>query len=157
MRPDIPKPFGITGICWVKFMRNLQTLGHAEAQLALQTIVDELTRRGKAATIVVADAHGELLAFLRMDGAKLSTIKIAINKAYTAARERRPTREIGQKAVQDPSFDIAYYGDSHYVGWGGGLPVLVDGACVGSVAVSGLPEVEDMEVAALGVQVITSA
>ena len=114
----------------------------------------EVEKRGKAASIAVADVHGELLAFLRMDGAKLSTIAIVINKAYTAARERRPTREIGQKALQDPTFDIAYYGDPHYVGWGGGLPVIVDGTCVGAVAISGLPEAEDMEVAALGVQAI---
>ena len=80
---------------------------------------------------------------------------VATNKAWTAARERKPTRELGQ-AARDPQdgFDMAYYGDPRYVGWGGGLPVIVDGAVVGSVAVSGLPEQEDMELAQIGVAAI---
>lgn len=44
--------------------------------------------------------------------------------------------------------------DSRYVGWGGGVPVVIDGHVVGAVAVSGLPEEEDMHLAALGVQAI---
>jgi uncharacterized protein GlcG (DUF336 family) len=45
----------------------------------------------------VADSHGELLAFARMDGAPVSSIRIAMNKAWTAARERKPTKDIGEK------------------------------------------------------------
>jgi glc operon protein GlcG len=47
-------------------------------------------------------------------------------------------------------FDIAYYGDSRYLGWGGGLPVWADGEVVGAVAVSGLPEADNMEMAQIG-------
>ena len=138
-------------------MINQTHLGHTEAQRLIQSIQGELQRRGKAAVIAVADAHGELIALLRMDGARLPSIQIAANKAWTAARERRPTREIGQ-AARDPEtgFDIAYYGDARYVGWGGGLPVVVDGAVVGSVAVSGLPELEDVELAGVGVAAIVA-
>jgi glc operon protein GlcG len=135
---------------------NHQThLGHAEAQRAIEAIQTEIQRRGKAAVIAVADAHGELIALLRMDGARLPSIQIAANKAWTAAREQVPTRELGQKArhPQD-GFDMAYFGDPRYIGWGGGLPVVVDGAVVGAVAVSGLPEAEDMELAALGAAAI---
>jgi glc operon protein GlcG len=127
------------------------TLGHAEAQRAIQAIQTELMKRGKAAVIAVADAHGELIALLRMDGARLPSIQIAMNKAWTAAREQVPTRELGQKSRHpQEGFDMAYFGDWRYIGWGGGLPVLMDGAVIGAVAVSGLPEEEDMEVAALG-------
>ena len=52
-------------------------------------------------------------------------------------------------------FDIAYYGDPRYVGWGGGLPVRVEGEVVGAVAVSGLTDAEDEELSALGVAAIT--
>ena len=138
-------------------MHQVMTLGHAEAQRAMQAIQAELEKRGKAAVIAVADAHGELISLLRLDGVPLPSIVIAANKAWTAARERKPTRELGQ-AARDPvnGFDMAYYGDSRYLGWGGGLPVTVDGAVVGSVAVSGLPEQEDMDLVQIGVAAITS-
>jgi glc operon protein GlcG len=45
---------------------------------------------------------------------------------------------------------MACYGDPRFVGWGGGVPVIVDGSVVGSVAVSGLKQEEDAELAALG-------
>lgn len=138
-------------------MRTNITLGHLEAQKAITAIQAELERRGKAAVIAVADAHGELIALLRMDGAPLPSILIASNKAWTAARERKPTRELGQKA-RDPEhgFDFAYFGDRRYIGWGGGLPVWLNGEVVGSVAVSGLPEQEDMQVAEIGVKSLTA-
>ena len=137
-------------------MNQASNLGLAEAQKALQVIQAELIARGKAAVIVAADSHGELIALLRMDGAPLQSITIAMNKAYTAARAQKPTRDIGQK-VRDAEngFDIAYYGDPRFIGWGGGVPVRVNGQVVGAVAVSGLPETEDMQVAALGAAAIT--
>jgi glc operon protein GlcG len=136
-------------------MHQVATLGHVDAQRAIQAIQAELQKRGKAAVIAVADAHGELISLLRLDGAPLPAIVIATNKAWTAARERKPTRELGQTA-RDPvnGFDMAYYGDLRYVGWGGGLPVIIDGAVVGSVAVSGLPEQEDMDLVQIGVAAI---
>jgi len=136
-------------------MNTYISLGHSEAQRAIQAIQAELTRRGKAAVIAVADAHGELIGLLRLDGAPLPSILIATNKAWTAARERKPTRELGQAARDaQHGFDMAYYGDPRYIGWGGGLPVVMEGAVVGAVAVSGLPEQEDMELAHIGVAAI---
>jgi glc operon protein GlcG len=131
-------------------MKNHSSLDHLDAQAAIGIFQSELQRRGKAAVIAVADDHGELLALLRVQGAPLPSIVIAANKAWTAAREGRPTFEIGQES-RDPAtgFDRGYYGDHRYVGWGGGVPVVSDGSCVGSVAVSGLTQEEDMELAAL--------
>ena len=78
----------------------------------------------QAAVIAVADSHGELIAFARMDGAPISSIRIAANKAWTAARERKPTKEIGEKARHpEKGFEISYFGDSQFTGWGGGVPV----------------------------------
>lgn len=136
-------------------MQQTASLGMAEAQKALEVIQAEMLKRGKAAVIAVADAHGELIALLRVDGAPFTSIQIATNKAYTAARDRKPSRDIGQKS-RDPEkgFDIAYYGDPKIVGWGGGLPVVLEGVVVGSVGVSGLPEAEDIELSQLGVDAI---
>ena len=139
-------------------MRHQVSLGHAEAQQAIQAIQAELRRRQRAAVIAVADAHGELIALLRIDGAPLPSILIATNKAWTAARERKPTHDLGQAARHPQTgFDMAYFGDPRYIGWGGGVPVVIDGAVAGAVAVSGLPEQEDMELVQIGVAAILAA
>jgi glc operon protein GlcG len=92
-----------------------------------------------------------------LDGAPLASVQIAANKAWTAARERKPTRQLGQDARHPVAgFDMAYYGDRRYIGWGGGVPVVIEGVVVGAVAVSGLPEEEDMELVELGVRAITA-
>lgn len=134
-------------------MRQLLTLSHQDAQRALEAMRAECDKRGKGGVLVVADAHGELIALLRMDGAPFSSINIAMGKAYTAARERKPSREVGEKS-RDPEhgFPMTNFGELRYVTWGGGLPVFVEGQVIGAVAVSGLPEQEDMEIAELGRQ-----
>lgn len=136
-------------------MAEAGMLNLEDARRALEVILPELERRALAAVITVADDHGELIALMRMDGAPLSSIAIAMNKAYTAARERKPTKEIGRAARHpETGFDIAYFGDPRFIGWGGGVPVLVGGTVIGSIAVSGAPEAVDMELAALGAATI---
>jgi len=141
-----------------ELMKSHASLGAGDAQLAIQVIQSELVRRAKSAVIAVADDHGELVGLLRGDGAPLPSIVIATNKAWTAARERKPSFELGQ-ASRDPQkgFDMAYYGDPRYIGWGGGVPVVVAGTVVGSIAVSGLSQEEDMELAGLGAAAIVEA
>jgi glc operon protein GlcG len=134
---------------------SLQT---ADAQLAIGAIQTEMSRRGKAGVIAVADDHGELIGLLRVDGAPLASIVIATNKAWTAARERKPSYELGQASRDSKTgFDMAYYGDPRYIGWGGGVPVVVGGAVVGSIAVSGLTEEEDMELAEMAARAVVDA
>src|SRR6202158_5863743 len=136
-------------------MRNVPVIDYAEAKKIVDLIVEKAAHRQKSVVVAVADSHGELIAFARMDGAPISSIRIAMNKAYTAARERKPTKEIGDK-VKDPAkgHDIAYYGDPRFVGWGGGIPIWKDGAVVGAVAVSGLSSREDIELATLALELI---
>ena len=136
-------------------MKTLHTIDYSDAKQIIDLIVNKALQMQKAAVIAVADSHGELLAFARMDGAPVSSIRIAANKAWTAARERKPTKDIGEK-VRHPEkgHDIAYYGDPRFVGWGGGLPIWKDGEVVGAVGVSGLSADEDAALAALGVELI---
>ena len=82
-------------------------LGHDEALAAIDAIRAELRTRGQSAVIAVADAHGELIALVRLDGAPLSSIAVATNKAFTAARLRRPTREVGAR-IRERGTDIAF-------------------------------------------------
>src|ERR1700691_1335229 len=93
-------------------MRIVQPLDHSEAKRAVDLIVEKALQMQKAASIAVADSHGALICFLRMDGAPVSSIGLAINKAWTAARERKPSKEIGEKVKHpEKGHDIGYYGD----------------------------------------------
>jgi glc operon protein GlcG len=134
-------------------MGTRHVLEHRVALAALEAIRAEIEARGKTAAIAIADAHGELIAFVRCDGALLSSGLLAANKAFTAARLDRPTRVLGE-TLRARGTDVAFYGDVRYVGFGGGLPVRIDGAVVGAVAVSGLSDAEDEALAALGVAML---
>jgi glc operon protein GlcG len=125
------------------------TLGHTEALKIIAAIQSELEKEGKGAAVAVVDSHGELLAFLRTDGCRLPSINIAIHKAYTSARERVPSRQVGEASRRE-SFPMTNFGDLRYTGWGGGIPLFLDGQVVGAIGVSGLPEAEDMKLAELG-------
>src|SRR5579863_10001053 len=136
-------------------MKNVPAIEYSEAKKIIDVIVERASQKQKSVVVAVADSHGELIAFARMDGTPISSIRIAANKAWTAARERKPTKEIGEK-VRHPEkgHDIAYYGDPKFVGWGGGIPIWKDGVVAGAVAVSGLSSGEDIELAALALELI---
>jgi glc operon protein GlcG len=139
-------------------MRTLYSLDYSEARRAVDLILEKAVQMRKSAVVAVADAHGDLICFARMDGAPVSSILIAINKAWTAARERKPTKEIGDQIKHpEKAHDIAYYGDPKYVGWGGGIPVWKNGEVLGAVAVSGLSSIEDAALAALGAELIAGS
>lgn len=136
-------------------MHQQTILSHHDAMRVVEAIRAELEKQGKGAAIAVADAHGELIAFLRTDGCKLPSIQIAINKAFTAAREQKPSRAIGDSS-RETQWPMTNFGDLRYTAWGGGVPLVYEGQIVGGVGVSGLPEEEDMVLAAMGAQVIAS-
>jgi glc operon protein GlcG len=121
-------------------------LGHADAQRVVDHVRVALEEGRRGAAIAVVDAHGELLAFLRTDGCRLPSVNIAINKAYTAAREQTESATVGQ-ASRDEGFAMTNFGELRYVAWGGGVPLVLDGEVVGAVGVSGLPEADDIELA----------
>ena len=136
-------------------MRNVPAIDYSEARKIVDLIVERASNLQKSVVVAVADSHGELIAFARMDGAPISSIRVAANKAWTAARERKPTKEIGEKMRHpEKGHDIAYYGDPRFVGWGGGIPIWKDGVVAGAVAVSGLSSREDIELATLALELI---
>ncbi len=136
-------------------MPMLRMLGHAEAAAGIEAIRAELAGRSDAAVAAVSDAYGELIALLRMDGAPVSAVQVAINKAYTAARLRRASRAVGD-ALREPrrGVEIGFYADRRYVGWAGGLPVVIDGIVAGAVGVSGMSQDLDEKMAGIGVAAI---
>ena len=121
-------------------------IGSAEARALVAMVGDRLDSTGDAAAVAVVDSHGELVAFLRTDGCGLASITIAINKAFTAARERTESGALGERSRTE-GFPLTNFGDPRYVGWGGGVPLVVNGEVIGAIGVSGLPEEADIELA----------
>jgi glc operon protein GlcG len=135
-------------------MHQRMHLSHSDAMRVIEKLRAELEKDDRGAAVAVVDAHGELLAFLRTDGCKLPSVTIAMNKAYTAARERVESYQVGQDS-KAKGFPMTNFGDLRYTAWGGGVPITVDGQIVGAVGVSGLPEAEDMDLARMGAALLT--
>lgn len=121
-------------------------IGYTEARELVGAVADRLQADSLGAAVAVVDAHGELVALLRTDGCPFPSIKIAIQKAFTAARDRQESRALGDKAREE-DFPLTNFGEVGYVGWGGGVPLVADGEIMGAIGISGLPEEEDMKLA----------
>jgi glc operon protein GlcG len=131
-------------------MRTIKTISHSDAMQIVRTVQARLDEKRLGAAVAVVDANGELVAFLRTDACRLSCVDVAINKAYTAAREQGRSKGLGD-AVKREGFPHTNFGSLRYVTWGGGVPIVTrDGEVVGAVGVSGLSEAEDTELAELG-------
>jgi glc operon protein GlcG len=135
-------------------MYETMNLSHGEAREMIDAVRRRLEAEKKAAAIAVTDSHGELIAFLRMDGCHLPPGQIAINKAFTAARERRPSGAVGESS-RTQSFPMTNFGDLRYTGWVGGFPVIVDGRVAGAIGISGLDEKAEAELGAYAVGLVT--
>jgi glc operon protein GlcG len=101
--------------------------------------------------IAIVDDGGHLLAFSRMDGAKLSSAQIAITKAHASAIRRQPTGPAGGDPTSVlPSLSLALASHSHQTPLRGGVPIIVDGECIGAIGVSNGTEEQDVDVAKTG-------
>jgi len=129
-------------------------LSHPDALKIIMAIQVELEKDNKGAAVAVVDAQGELIAFLRTDGCRLPSITTAMNKAFTAAREQKESKAIGQSS-REKQFPMTNFGDLRYTAWGGGVPIIYNGQVVGAVGVSGLPEEKDMVLAQRGAGLIS--
>jgi uncharacterized protein GlcG (DUF336 family) len=99
--------------------------------------------------IAVVDAGGGLIAHVRMDGAWLGSVDIAINKAWTARAFDMPTEKLAKMAQSGkPLFGIDSTNHEKVVIFGGGVPLKMGDAVVGALGASGGTVDQDLEVAA---------
>ncbi len=106
--------------------------------------------------IAIVDEGGHLLAFARMDGAKLSSIEVALTKARAAALRRTPTGP--SPSGSDPSvflsLGLSLATDGKLTCIRGGWPLILNGQCVGGIGVSAGTEEQDVQVAQAGVDAL---
>ncbi|MFQ5765614.1 MAG: heme-binding protein, partial [Rhodospirillales bacterium] len=91
---------------------------------------------------------GNLIAFERMDGAKVLSVGLSADKAFTAAVSKRPTHEYNELCQPgNLVFGIHTSSGGRFSIVGGGFPVIVEDIVVGGVGLSGGAAEQDMECA----------
>jgi uncharacterized protein GlcG (DUF336 family) len=128
---------------------NLETilsLGLNAADEIADLALSAAAERGVNICVAVVDRAGHCLVFKRRPGAPFHSIDIALDKAYTAVSFGRPTGAWEERLAK--AGDMLRHGLMHrerFVGFGGGVPVVVDGQRVGAIGISGGSEAQDVE------------
>lgn len=108
--------------------------------------------------IALVDNSLYLLHFTRMPNAKLTSVDISINKAFTAAGHRVPTSTYTTTTKNflpgGPGYGIHNSNGGRFTLIGGGLPIEIDGQVVGAIGVSTGTPAQDTEVAQAGVDAL---
>lgn len=149
----MPAPHNATTACALSQAQRV-----IDAQAALQAVAAALaaaTAEGVAVNIAVVDAAGVLAAFVRMPGAPLHSVDIAIDKAYTAVSFGLPTAQ-WHAALQEHSAAVreGIVRRPRFVAFGGGLPITHGAARIGAIGVSGGSEAQDEAIARAGLQAL---
>jgi glc operon protein GlcG len=132
--------------------RNNPKLTLEGAQAVLNAALARAKEIAVPMNIAVVDDGGHLLAFARQDGAKLSSIAIAIAKAESSAIRRQPSGPYMVEGQPDlrVSLALAIGSHAHQTPLRGGLSLMVDNICVGAIGVSNGTEDQDTDVARAG-------
>ena len=101
--------------------------------------------------IAILDDGGHLLHLVRMDGATPANSRIAIEKGRTAAESRRSTAMWEERIKAGRTAMLRMPGITPVQG---GLPIVVDGVCIGGVGVSGVQSHEDEQIAKAGIDTL---
>ena len=118
-------------------MLTYQTLSLDEAQLMLDAAQKKAEELGVPQVLCVADMAGYPIALRRLDGGKVTSVQIAMNKAFTAAGHRKPTHHYKNALPGEEAFGIFTQHDGRFTVFVGGLPIVLDGKVVGGIAASG--------------------
>jgi len=132
------------------FTENTVTLTHAATLAMLTAAVQRAEEIGQPQCIVIVDASGMTLGQIRMTGAKYLSLDSARAKARTAASIRADSDAIPDAV----GLAIAAATDGQVTRLGGGVPIMINGQCVGGIGVgSGSPE-QDKDVAHAAINVL---
>ena len=117
------------------------------AQTAIAAGVAAAGAMGIPMALVAVDRAGQIVASARMNGASAMTLDIAFRKAWTSAMASAPTAYILNFVTSDQGSTMSMPHVPNFSVIAGGIPVSVDGACVGAVGVSGASADLDLKVA----------
>jgi len=101
----------------------------------------------------VVDPAGDLVYFEKLDGTQAASVNIAVDKARSSARFKRPTKAL-QDALAAGGEGLRLLGLQGAVPVDGGVPILIDGKIVGAIGLSGGTSAQDGQCAAAGAAVV---
>jgi uncharacterized protein GlcG (DUF336 family) len=128
--------------------RQIHSLTLEDARSLIAAGEKKATELGIPYNLAVVDAGGGLIAHVRMDGAWLGSVNIAINKAWTARAFDMPTDKLSKMAQSGkPLFGINSTNHEKVVIFGGGVPLKLGDVVVGGLGASGGTVDQDLEVA----------
>lgn len=133
------------------------TIDALAANEAVRAAVVHADSLGVRVNVSVVDVSGVPIAFLRMPGAFLHSMDIAIDKAYTAASFGLPTGQWHEVLKSHP--DAVREGlvrRPRFVTFGGGLPIVVGDQRIGGIGVSGGSAEQDDAIAQAGLDALLS-
>jgi len=111
----------------------------------------EAKKNNWCVVIAIVDTHGFLKYYEMMDDTQTASATVAIEKARTAAMFRRPTRMFEDAIAGGRN---AIIGMPVVTPLEGGLPIVMNGKCIGAVGVSGLTSPQDAQVAQAGLDTL---
>jgi uncharacterized protein GlcG (DUF336 family) len=135
---------------------NTPGISAEAAAIAVQAAVAYAETSGWKVNAAVVDRGGNLMAFLRMPGAFIHSIEIAIDKAYTSASFGFPTKDWMSMVGHDEGMKLGFSVRPRLIVFGGGLPIAGEGTgdWIGGIGVSGASEAQDEECARAGLSAI---
>ena len=140
------------------YVAESRRLTHQGAKKMMTTAIDMANAAGIAISCAIVDAGGHIILLERMDGGRFHTVHSSTTKAVCAASNRRPTSAVGAAGQElDVSHAIGLAlaaGPQRWTAMEGGVPVLVDGQCIGGVGVSGGDWETDLPIAKAAVESI---
>ncbi len=133
-------------------MKTVPKISLDDARVIMQAAENKAREIDVDMDIAITDDSGHLLMFQRMDNARITSIAVAIDKAFTAAAARKSTRAYGEISQPGkPTFGINTSNQGRFSIVAGGLPLFVENQIVGVVGCSsGTPD-QDETVAQAGV------
>jgi uncharacterized protein GlcG (DUF336 family) len=135
----------------MKVSVNQAVISSEAANVVVTAAVARARELNILVNVGVADSGGNLAAFLRMPGAFLQSIDIAIDKAYTAAGFGFPTSGWQEALPEGSLLREGILQRPRLVAFGGGVPIKVNGEVIGAIGVSGGTEEEDEQCALAGI------
>ena len=109
----------------------------------------EARKNNWAMAVAIVDTAGDLVYFEKMDDTQVGSVDVAIAKARSAARFKRPTKAF-QDALAAGGEGLRILALNGAVPVDGGLPLVVGGKVVGAIGMSGGTSAQDGQAAAAG-------
>jgi uncharacterized protein GlcG (DUF336 family) len=133
-------------------------LDYEHAHEAMHAALEKATEIGSPSSVAVVDQARELIAFGRQEQAPLASIKIAMEKAYTAVSMRMATKDLGALTQPgQPLYGIERTHEPALVSFAGGRLLESNGEVVGAVGVSGGTVEQDDEIATAGTAALAAS